>query len=86
MAGVAAGGQAADAELKLVAVRAGEADAAVELARADFKQGLPQRLLGGAHPLPVGALALAASALPGESNERLYSIAAGPRPSPATAA
>jgi hypothetical protein len=54
VAGVAARRQAANAELKLVAVRASEADAPVKLARADLKQCFPERLLRGSHPFPVG--------------------------------
>ena len=59
VAGVAAGGQVPDHQLELVAVRAGQADAAVELALPHLEQRLAQCLRGGPDALAVVPLSAA---------------------------
>ncbi len=65
MARVAAGRKTAHAELELVAVRAGQADAAVKLARPHLEQRREQRLLRGADPFPVARAGVGRARFPG---------------------
>ena len=53
MTGIAARGQPAYREVKLVAVRSGQAHAAVKLALPDFGEGRTERLRRGPHPVRV---------------------------------